>query len=620
MARGGIRIPIITEFDGKAIDSFAKKTEKLGKSLTRNVTLPIVALGGAAVKAFSDFESAITQSVAIMGDVTEETRIQMENAARSVAKELGLSHTEAAESYYFLASAGLDAQQSIAALPQVAKFAKAGMFDMATATDLATDAQSALGLTVDDATQNLTNLTRVTDVLVKANTLANASVEQFATSLTTKAAVALRNVGKDIEEGVAALAVFADQGIKGEQAGTTLARTLEGLAKVATSKVAWRLEELNVQVFDAEGNFNNLTEIIKQMESAFGGMSAEQREAELNFLGFNKLSKAGVLALMGNSEAMANYERELRKAAGTTDEIANNQLAAFSEQVKILKNEFIDLAMDIGPIIIDSFLKPLMEILRSIAERFSGLSDEQRKQIVMFAAIAAAIGPLLIIIAKLIVAVKTIGTALLFLTANPIGLTILAIAGLIAIGIALWKNWDTVKENIINIFEELKLGVVTRFEELRDKFIEIMNSLPAPVKFAANLIITYWNAVLVGIEKVVNGIASAINRIPAFTVPKFVPGIGGQSFSPPRMSGIALPRIPMLADGGIVAKPTLAMIGEAGPEAVIPLSGPKANKMGTTYNITVNAGMGSDGMSIGKQIVDAIKRYERISGPVFAQA
>lgn len=77
--------------------------------------------------------------------------------------------------------------------------------------------------------------------------------------------------------------------------------------------------------------------------------------------------------------------------------------------------------------------------------------------------------------------------------------------------------------------------------------------------------------------------------------------------------------VPKLAKGGIVNKPTLAMIGEAGPEAVIPLSGRGAG-MGNTINLTVNAGMGADGNAIGREIVDIIKRYERVSGPVFASA
>ena len=77
--------------------------------------------------------------------------------------------------------------------------------------------------------------------------------------------------------------------------------------------------------------------------------------------------------------------------------------------------------------------------------------------------------------------------------------------------------------------------------------------------------------------------------------------------------------VPKLAAGGIVNKPTLAMIGEAGPEAVIPLRGRNAG-MGATYNITVNAGLGTNGSQVGREIVDAIKKYERASGPVFASA
>ena len=77
--------------------------------------------------------------------------------------------------------------------------------------------------------------------------------------------------------------------------------------------------------------------------------------------------------------------------------------------------------------------------------------------------------------------------------------------------------------------------------------------------------------------------------------------------------------IPKMAKGGIVTGPTLALIGEAGPEAVIPLSG-RNSGMGNQITINVNAGMGADGASIGRDIVDAIKRYERTSGPVFASA
>jgi hypothetical protein len=125
-----------------------------------------------------------------------------------------------------------------------------------------------------------------------------------------------------------------------------------------------------------------------------------------------------------------------------------------------------------------------------------------------------------------------------------------------------------------------------------------------------------------GVIDGVNVLIKALNKI-QFTVPSWIPGIGGESF------GFAIPeltkiRIPQLAEGGIVMpKPggTLANIGEAGrPEAVIPLD--RMGNMGTTnkFTINVNAGMGADGGEIGRQIVDQIIRYEKSSGRVFARA
>src|SRR6056297_3369167 len=211
-----IRIPIVTDFNNSGIKKAVGNLSGLEKAALQ-ATGALAALGAAgavaAVREFAKFDAKMTESVAIMGNVSDALREDLASAAREVAQQTAFSAEQAAESFYFLASAGLDAEQSIAALPQVAAFAQAGMFDMATATDLATDAQSALGLTSNDAAENLDNLTRVTDVFVKANTLENTTVEQLATALTTKAGNALKTVGKDIEEGAAALAVFADQGI-----------------------------------------------------------------------------------------------------------------------------------------------------------------------------------------------------------------------------------------------------------------------------------------------------------------------------------------------------------------------------------------------------------------------
>jgi TP901 family phage tail tape measure protein len=221
------------------------------------------AIGVAGVRQFANFDAAMQKSVAIMGDVSDAMRKDMSDAAREVAKTTTFSAEQAAESYFFLASAGLSAEQSIAALPKVAAFAQAGMFDMARATDLLTDAQSALGLTSNDATENLENMTRISDVLVKANTLANASVSQFSEALTNKAGAALRVLGKDVEEGTAVLAFFADQGVKGAEAGEMLNIMLRDVTRAAAGN-AKEFDKLGLSVLDSDGNLKNMADVVEE--------------------------------------------------------------------------------------------------------------------------------------------------------------------------------------------------------------------------------------------------------------------------------------------------------------------------------------------------------------------
>jgi TP901 family phage tail tape measure protein len=362
-----VRIPIITTFDKKGVNNALRSLDNIGAAAGKAAaTLATGAAVGiaASVNEFAKFEGALQKSLAIMGDVSETMRGEMSDAARQVAKTTTFSAEEAADSFFFLASAGLTAEQSVAALPQVAAFAQAGMFDMATATDLATDAQSALGLTSDNAAENLAGLTRITDVFVKANTLANTTVEQLAEALTSKAGAALKTVGKDVEEGSAALAVFADQGIKGEKAGTLLTNTIFGLSD-RVKAVPEQFEALGISVIDSSGELRNLADISDDFTLAMEDMTTEQKLATISQLGFTKQSREGLLALLGNGDALRGYEDALRSAGGTAENVADKQLQTFNGQLALLGSAAGDVALEIGskmaPIIAD--LIPTIERL-----------------------------------------------------------------------------------------------------------------------------------------------------------------------------------------------------------------------------------------------------------------
>ncbi len=314
------------------------------RTLTSSMLLfvgPLAAIG-ALFKGFrmaEDVNSAMTSSLAIMGKVSDEMKSKMQSTAFAVARDTVATAEEASKAYFFLASAGLDAQQSMAAMPTVARFSQAGMFNLSTATDLLTDSQMALGLSSKDATLNLINMTRVGDVLVKANTIANATVQQFSESLTNKAANAARRFGKDIEEVTATLAIFASRGIKGAEAGTQYDIILRNLSIKAIENAA-AFKAANIAVFDQAGKMRNLADIVGDMDRKMGDMSDQEKVATLMSLGFTAKTISSTAALMGNSEAMKLMESQLRNAGGTMGDVADKQMTAFGRGWNEIKAAF----------------------------------------------------------------------------------------------------------------------------------------------------------------------------------------------------------------------------------------------------------------------------------------
>lgn len=401
-----------------------QKNEQLMRTLQNTGRVAFIALSGAigfSVKAFADFDKAMKNSLAIMGDVSTEMKDKMEEAAKTVSTTTTYSAKQAAEAYYFLASAGLDAQQSIAAMPQVAKFAQAGMFDLALATDLLTDAQSALGLTIrDDTVANMENMKRVADVLVKANTLANASVQQFSEALTTRAGAALRLVNKDIEEGAAVLAVMADQGVKGAEAGARLDIVLRDL-QTATIKNKEEFNRFNIQVFDNQGYIRNLADIVEELSTAMAGLTDEEGRAMLMTLGFQDRSVASLLALKDTQDAIRNYQAELEKAGGITEEVANKQMESLSARLTVLKNKVNLLGISIGESMVPT-LELLMKIFGPIAEKVTKFIEMNPKLTATLLAISTGLAGVLMILPRVIQGITAlkIVTLALFKT-TPIG-------------------------------------------------------------------------------------------------------------------------------------------------------------------------------------------------------
>jgi TP901 family phage tail tape measure protein len=512
-----VGVNIVSQFDAKgitkAIRDFkqlegagAKATyglrtlDKAAVNIAKNLAkagLAAGVLGGYAVKQFASFDDAMTQSTAIMGNLSNDMKNKMADAARQMARESTFSATEAAKSFYFLASAGLDAEASIQALPKVTKFAQAGMFDMALATDLLTDAQSALGLTIrDDAVANMRNMTRVSDVLVKANVLANASVQQFSEALTNKAGPAMKSVGMDIEEGVAVLAALADQGIKGAEAGTQFGIALRDL-QTKSIENRKEFEALGVKVFDSSGQLNNMGEIVKQLEKGLGGMTDEQKKVTLSQMGFADRSVSVILALLGQGDAIVRYEEELRKAAGTTDEVADKQLDSLTSQMKLAMNAINDVAITIG--------EKLAPYVRGLAVFIQDLSKVIGKE-----GFGAGLAFTRDRIFEVIGNMGTMGNVILGLTAAFVALRLVAMAATVAqvaFGVALMANPIGIVVAAIIALGVTLAALYLKFEPVRTVINAIGKALVKTFQEIAEKVMNYFiiqiNAVLVGINAMI---------------------------------------------------------------------------------------------------------------------
>jgi hypothetical protein len=286
----------------------------------------------------------------------------------------------------------------------------------------------------------------------------------------------------------------------------------------------------------------------------------------------------------GSTAALAKLSPELKQMAkdgASADEMMAALSGTFMDQATVAadsaQGQFkrLGIALSETKESIGAALIPAVEAMLPLLTSFGNWAQEHPE-------ILLAIGAAIATIAAAIVAVN-IAMAL-----NPFSLIAIAVVGLGALLVTAYKKFTPFKTVVDSIFGAMEFWI-------GEVVIPLFNTLLSTVKAVFNGIARIWN--------------STVGKL-SFKIPDWVPGIGGNGFS--------MPDIPMLANGGIVTSPTLALIGEAGPEAVIPLS--QMGNMGGGMNITVNAGLVSTPDQIGQLIIDSILRQQRRSGTVFAAA
>lgn len=501
---------------GEKMKTVGDKISSAGEKMLP-ATVAITGIGTASVAVASTFESSMSQVAATMGMTAEEINNgsedyqKLEKAARDMGSATKYSASEAADALNYLALAGYDVDKSVETLPTILNLAAAGGIDLADASDMVTDAMSALGLETSQASNFV-------DQMAKTSQKSNTNVAQLGEAILTVGGTA-KNLAGGTTELNTALGILADNGVKGAEGGTALRNIILSLS-APTDKAADAMKDLGLQVYDAQGNMRPLNEIFQDLDGTLSTMSQGEQTQVLNEI-FNKVDLKSVNALLANSgqrfDELSGYIDNADGAAAAMADTMNNNL---NGQITILKSALEEAGISIGQALLP-IIKSLVSVIQSLTDKFNSLSPATKMIIVIISGIVAAIGPLLIIVGKVISSVGTIltfapkivsgintiksGVTALFgvIAAHPV---VAIITAIIAAVVLLYTKCEWFRDGVNAVLSKIQEIATTVFNALVTFFTETIPN-------AIDSVVSFFQALPGNIQNAISNLVSIVTNI-----------------------------------------------------------------------------------------------------------
>lgn len=515
------------ELARQKFDEYAEKANKAGDAVTDAgkkmavVTGAITAVGGASVKTAAGFETQMSKVQAISG-ATAEDMDTMSESARYWGSNSKFSASEAASAFEYMALAGWKTEESVSAMEGILNLAAATDMELAKASDVVTDYLSAFSMEASQATT-------VADLMTYAQGNSNTSAEQLAEAYKNCAANA-NAMGYDIQQTTGMLGIMANQGLKGSEAGTALTAVFRDMtAKMKDGAIA--IGDTTIQVVDANGNYRQMTDILKEVEAATDGMGDAEKNAALMST-FTADSVKGLnLLLNAGSREVGDFTAQLYDCSGSAKDTAAVMQDNLQGQLTSLQSKIEGVSISIGNILLP-YVKDAVAWFSNLVDRFAGLSEGTQKAIVAVGAVVAAIGPLLLAAGKLITFSASVSSGLGTLSAalakvgfgaagagtstgafstiiaavtSPVGIAVAAIAALVAgmgyvaatnedVRNSLMDVWRTFTANLQPIVEYISGTVLP---DLRDAWERLMQMLQPLADFVKGALTSAWQDILI---------------------------------------------------------------------------------------------------------------------------
>ena len=467
---------------GKQIQSAGKTITSVGSTLTKAITVPIAGVATAAVKTAADFEAAMSEVGAISGASAQDLA-----TLTAKAKEMGattsFSASESAEAMKYMAMAGWKTADMTEGIAGIMNLAAAAGEDLGTTSDIVTDGLTAFGMSAKESG-------RFADVMAAASTNANTNVTMLGESFKYCAATA-GAMGYNIEDISVALGVMANAGIKGSTAGTTLKNVIANMAKPTDAQAAV-MQKLGISLTDSSGNMKSFAEVMNNLRSSFNGLSETEKASYATTLA-GKESMSGLLTIVNASAADFDKLTEaINGSSGSAEAMAAKMLDNLKGQLTLLKSAVEGIAITIGDKLLP-YLKKFVSWVQKAADYINNLSDAQVDSIMKWAAIAAAIPPIIMVFGKVVTMVgtvqRTFGTitktianfgGIIGTITSPAGIVIGVLAAIAVAAALIIKNWDQVKgflQNVGNWFKNAFEKAGFSVQGFKDKFTSIGNTV-----------------------------------------------------------------------------------------------------------------------------------------------
>lgn len=542
------------------IDQAGKKMEAFGDSVTSAgqkimpASMAVAGLGAAAVKTAADFDTSMSKVAAVSGATGDDL-----DALRDKAREMGaktkFSATEAADAMNYMAMAGWKTGDMLEGIEGIMNLAAASGEDLATTSDIVTDALTAFGLTAQDSGH-------FADILAAASSNANTNVAMMGETFKYCAPIA-GALGFSAEDTAEAIGLMANAGIKSTQAGTALRTIMNNLAgEVKITGAA--LGKVTIATTNADGSMRDLSDILSDCRGAFSQLSeSEQAAAAEALVGKNAMS--GFLALMNAGEgdieklssaidscsdtfvktvdgAIIPMSQALEEGVEWIEEYngASEKMAAVMQdnlggQLTILKSKIQELAISFGEMLMPA-IRAIVSKVQAFVDKLNNMSESQQKAVLTIGLIIAALGPLLVILGtvisrvgvamqgfvKLATGVKKLGVAVkagtgifgkLGAALGGISAPVLAVIAVIAILVAAFKHlWDT-NEEFRNAITAIWNGIVSKIQAFCQGIVDRLNALGFEFGSIVDVLKSLWDGLCQFLAPVFEAAFSVVSTV-----------------------------------------------------------------------------------------------------------